>query len=80
MDPEVLECEQLTVRWVKQQEGNQRRCRWVGGDFKLLVPNLDGLFTAEKAHVTERLMDWYAIDNTYSRVVGDACTAHFRTP
>lgn len=78
--PELSEHEKLTVRWVKQKRGDTWRCRLVGRECKFSDPRREGLFTVATAHVTGRLLDFYATEFGYSRMVGDACNAYFHTP
>lgn len=79
LGPEVKGRKKLTARWVMQK---RRTAVFMFGhlEFKFLGPNRDGLFIVATAHVMGRLIDFYAIENKFSGLVGDACNAYSHTP
>ena len=79
-DPSLAEYKQLSTRWVDQRRGEEWRCRIVAREFKFLDPDMEGLFTVATAPVTGRIMDFFATQHGYKRVIGDATNAYFNTP
>ena len=51
--------------------------RLVARDFKAYSPDMEGVFTCSSIPCTGRLIDFYAVKNNFSVLIGDAVCAYF---